>query len=106
MEVPLAYFCVSLAWPVLAAALFWYVSRRCSSERLLFWDGLLYVNVSVSIGWVGISLFLGFFGVLIALIASALIAVYDEIRRNPENTKVRFLHLISFFYATEWFNRC
>jgi hypothetical protein len=98
LDAPITYFLFSSAWPVLAAALFWYTSRRCSSERLLFWDGLLYVNAATSIRWMYVSFFLGFFGVLIILISSAGIAIHGDIQRNPDRTKTNFIRLISFFY--------
>jgi len=96
--VPPGYFRAALAWPIIAAALFSWVNVRCSSDRLLYWDGLLYATASMSVGWFGLYFFMGFFAVLAVLISSAFISIYGAIRSDPDKTKTDYLRLIQFFY--------
>jgi hypothetical protein len=96
--VPPGYFRAALAWPIIAAALFSWVNVRCSSDRLLYWDGLLYATASMSVGWFGAYVFMGFFAVLAVLISSAFIEFYHAIHGKPDKTKTDYLRLIGFFY--------
>ena len=96
--VPPGYLRAALAWPIITAALFSWVNVRCSSDRLPYWDGLLYAAASTSIGWGYVSSFFGFLAVLAVLVSSAFIAIYGAIRLDPDNTKTDYLRLIQFFY--------
>ena len=94
--VPPGYFRAALAWPIVAAAFFSWVSVRCSSERMFFWDGLLYANAWTHVGWFGF--FTGIFAVLAVLIGSAYIAIRGSIRLDPDKTKSDYLRLVQFFH--------
>lgn len=50
-KVAAAWWASSLAWPLLLALLFGYALRRCSSDKLHFTDGLLWIVRSMMTGW-------------------------------------------------------
>ena len=63
----------------LIQAVLWMTQRRCSSEDLAYWDGLLAAAASVTTGENLISLFRAFWLLLAVVIVSVLFAVdHDE----------------------------
>ena len=74
----------AFAFAVLLAsfqALFWYSRRRCSSQELAAWDGLLYITSYMTIGVGTTSLFVAVPAAIVAvlgLIGIAVASVGDE----------------------------
>ncbi len=88
----------SLGWPALIAAFFWYASLRCSSERLGYWHGLLWVAGSMLAGTLYMSFFLILPVLMVVFSGSVLIACFGDIRRDPSYAPDRWLRLIQYFY--------
>jgi hypothetical protein len=69
------YWLASLLWPVVIIALAFYAQRRCSSERMPFRDGLLWVTASMMTGWVYMSFFTVWPVLLVVFWASVFFAI-------------------------------
>jgi len=97
-DVPLRWWIASILWPVFLAVLFWYGARHCSSDKMRFHDGLLWVTRSA----IGGSMFMSFILVPPALLASFLgaisFAIYSDLRSQPQFAPVKWAQLVSFFY--------
>jgi len=78
--------------------LFWYVQRRCSSENLSYWDGLLYVAAFNETGWPYLSMVFVFPSLLLIFIASMSLSIYYEFVPPSAKAAFQFHRMISFFY--------
>jgi hypothetical protein len=88
----------SLMWPVVIAVLYGYAQRRCSSDRMRFSDGLLWVTASMMTGWLYLSFIIVLPALLIVFSGSVLIALYGNISRAPRYSQAKFHRLIYYFY--------
>ena len=70
----------SVALIALIQAVLWITQRRCSSEDLSYWDGLLVTAASMTAGESLMSLFRAFFLLLAVVIVSVLFAVDHDDR--------------------------
>jgi hypothetical protein len=66
---------IALAWFVLLAVLWRYVDDRCSSDRMRYRDGLLWVTASMMTGWVNLSFLIAFPVLLFVFVRSVLFAM-------------------------------
>ncbi len=92
------YWVVSLIWPVVMIALVFYAQRRCSSERMHFRDGLLWITASMMTGWVYMSFFTVWPALLVAFWGSVFFAIYGHLNRAPGYSQTRWHRLVSYFY--------
>lgn len=94
----LSYFWYAAVWPLAASIIYWYTSRRCSSQQLRFFEGLVYITIAMNIGWVAMSIFTGFFGVLTALFIAPFAALYGDYRLEQEFAGRFFHKMVLKFY--------
>ena len=73
---------------------FWTAQRRCSSEDLSYWDGLLVAAASVTTGANLISLCRAFYLLFAVVIISVLFAVDHDERCARRHAGIRFAKLI------------
>jgi hypothetical protein len=85
-------------WPAVIAGSFWHASLRCSSERLRYRDGLLWVAAAMIAGTMYMSFFLVPPVLLVVFSISVMIAVYGDIRRDPGYAPERWSRVIHYFY--------
>jgi hypothetical protein len=95
---PTPYRIASLLWPAVIAGSFWYASKRCSSERLRYRDGLLWVAASMIAGTMYMSFLLVLPLLLVVFSSSVLIALYGDIRRKPGYAPEKWSRVIHYFY--------
>jgi hypothetical protein len=76
----------------------WITQRRCSSEDLSYWDGLLVAAASVTTGGSLISLFRAFCLLFAVVIVSVLFAVDHDERRAGRHAGLRFGKLIVWLH--------
>src|SRR5882757_7517281 len=87
-------------WPgtcvavVLIQGLFWIAQRRCSTEDLTYWEGLLVAAASVETGSYCISLPLSFFVLLCTSVASFLFALLHDPRSRTRHAQLCFGKMI------------
>lgn len=96
--ISLAWRVASIGWPVLVAALFWYCTRRCSSDKMHFHDGLLWITRSAMTGWMSMSFITVTTAVLTAFLGSVSIAVYGDLQRRRDYAPLKWGQMVSFFY--------
>ncbi len=92
------YLLASLTWPVVVAFLWLYAQKRCSTDRLRFGDGLLWVTRSMMTGWLWMSFFTVIPGLLVVFCGSVGTALYGDIIRNPGFAQAKFHGLVSYFF--------
>jgi NADH:ubiquinone oxidoreductase subunit 4 (subunit M) len=97
-DVPLRWWIASILWPVLLAVLFWYAARRCSSDKMRFTDGLLWVTRSAIGGSMFMSIILVTLALLAAFLGAILLAIYSDLIRQPRFAPVKWAQLILFFH--------
>jgi hypothetical protein len=93
-----AYWLASLMWPAMIAVLWGYAQRRCSSDRMRFSDGLLWVTASMMTGWLFMSFIFVLPVLLVVFSGSVLIALYGDIRRAPGYSQTKWHRLVCYFY--------
>ncbi|WP_263365229.1 hypothetical protein [Edaphobacter bradus] len=93
-----AYWLASLMWPAVIAVLWGYAQRRCSSDRMRFSDGLLWVTASMMTGWLYMSFIFVLPALLVVFSGSVLIALYGDIRRTPGYSHAKWQRLVYYFY--------
>ena len=86
---------------LLQAAL-WMIQRRCSSEDLSFWEGLLVAAASVTTGENLMSLFRACCLLLAVVIVSVLFAVDHDERYVGRHAALRFAKLIIWLHRQRW----
>ena len=79
-------------------ALFWYADKRCSSENLSYWNGLLFVAAFMSTGWIYMSMLLIFPALLVAFLASVGLALYYDLTFTPGKAAFKFHRLVHTFH--------
>ena len=82
----------------LIQAALWTTQRRCSSEDLSYWDGLLVAAASVTTGGSLISLFRAFCLLFAVVIVSVLFAVDHDETRVGRHAGLRFGKLIVWLH--------
>jgi amino acid transporter len=92
------FWVVSLIWPFGMIALAFYAQRRCSSERMHFRDGLLWITASMMTGWVYMSFLTVWPALLVAFWGSVFFAIYGDLNRAPGYSPARWHRLVSYFY--------
>ena len=92
------FWITAVLWPLVIAVFWFYADRRCSSERLGFKDGLLWVAGSMTAGWVYLSFVLVFPALLVVFFLSVLIAIVGDLRRSPTYPKATWSKMVHFFY--------
>ena len=92
------YWLASIMWPVVIAILWGYAQQRCSSDRMRFGDGLLWVTASMMTDWFYISFLVVFPALLAVFSGSVLIALYGDIRRTPGYSQTKWHRLVYYFY--------
>jgi hypothetical protein len=96
---PPAFWLASFIWPLVVAALWFYAMRRCSSDRMRFSDGLLWVTASMMTGWLYFSFFFVLPVLFIVFSGAVLIALYGDIRRRaPGYSQAKYQRLVNYFY--------
>lgn len=93
-----AYWIAAWTWPVSIAILYLYARHQCSSDRMTFRDGLLWVTSSTMTGWMYQSFFTVLAGLVGAYCAAVFFAFADDLRRNPNYAQERWLQTVRFFY--------
>jgi hypothetical protein len=93
-----AYWLASAIWPVVIITLWGYSRSRCSSDRMPFGDGLLWVTASMMTGWLYMSFAVVFPALLVVFWASVLIALYGDICRVPGYSQAKWQGLVHYFY--------
>jgi hypothetical protein len=93
-----AYWFASLAWPIAIVGFAVYADRRCSSDRMHFRDGLLWVTASMMTGWVYMSFVTVLPTLLFAFWASVYFAVFGHMKSEPGYSQTKFHRLVSYFY--------
>ncbi len=81
-----------------AVGLLWYASIRCSSERLTYREGLLFVTSYMMTGWSYFSLVFVFPALLATAFASIAFSVLGEFRGGPSLAAHQFHRLVAAFY--------
>jgi hypothetical protein len=79
---------------VLIQGMFWFAQRRCSTEDLTYWEGLLVAAASVETGSYFISLPLSFFVLLYTSAASFLFALLHDPRSPTRHAQLCFGKMI------------
>ena len=92
------YWVASLIWPVVIIALTFYAQRRCSSDRMCFRDGPLWVTASMMTGWVYMSFFTVWPVLLVVYCGAVFFAIYGDLNRTPGYSQSRWHRLVSYFY--------
>ena len=82
----------------LIQAALWMTQRRCTSEDLSYWDGLLVAAASVTTGANLISLCRAFYLLFAVVIVSVLIAVDHDDRCARRHAGLRFGKLVIWLY--------
>jgi hypothetical protein len=103
--VPSRAWIMAVGFVVFIQAAFWYVQRRCSSEKLSYWDGLLVVTASMMTGWMYSSLIVALPVLAFTFVASFLFAVYADVRRVPGEAAERFRKLVGRLYQNRMVQR-
>jgi hypothetical protein len=96
--VSLGSWIASIIWVGLIAGLYYYADKRCSSDRMRFSDGLLWVTHSMMTGWVYMSFIFAFPALLLAFTGSVILALSGDIRRAPDYSQTQWIRLVQFFY--------
>jgi hypothetical protein len=86
--------CVALALIGLIQAMLYFAQRRCSSEDLLYWEGLLAATASVTTGVNLVSLLRTFFLLLAIVILSVVFAFDHDASSAVRHAQLRFGKLI------------
>lgn len=97
-DVPLTSWFTATGFAVVTLILFWYAHRRCSSEKLSYWDGLLVVSASMMTGWIYATVVVIFPALLYTFLASVYFALLAEARRAPNEAQERFHRLVYRMY--------
>ena len=92
------YWLASLIWPAVIIVLAFYAHLRCSSDRMPFRDGLLWVTASMMTGWVYMSFFTVWPVMLLVFWASVFFAISGDLNRVPGYSQARWHRLVSYFY--------
>jgi hypothetical protein len=79
---------------VLIQAALWMAQRRCASDDLSYWEGLLVAGAAMTTGIGPISLLLSFPVLLLTVVASFLFALVHDVDRPRRNAAIRFGKLI------------
>jgi hypothetical protein len=79
---------------VLIQGALWIAQRRCASEDLSYWEGLLVAGAAMTTGIGPISLMLSFPVLLLTVAASVLFALIHDADRPRRNAPIRFGKLI------------
>lgn len=82
----------------LIQAVLWMAQRRCSSEALSYWDGLLVAAASVTTGENLISLFRAFCLLFAVVIVSVLLAMDHDEKHVGRHAGLRFGRLIIWLH--------
>src|SRR6266702_1617654 len=82
----------------LIQAVLWMTQRRCSSEDLSYWDGLLVAAASVTTGGNLISLFRAFCLLFAVVIVSIMFAVDHDERSAARHAGLRFAKLVIWLH--------
>jgi hypothetical protein len=93
-----AYWFASLVWPIALVGFAVYADRRCSSDRMRFRDGLLWVTASMMTGWVYMSFATVFPVLLFAFWASVFFALSGDMRGKPGYSQTEWHRLVSHLY--------
>ena len=103
--VPTSTWAVAVGLVAFMQATFWYVQRRCSSDKLSYWDGLLVVTASMMTGWMYSSLIVALPVLAFTFVASFLFAVYADVRQVPGEAAERFHKLVVRLYQNRMVQR-
>ena len=92
---------VALSVTVLTLWLFllWHVQRRCSSERLSYWRGLVAIAAWMSTGWPILSILFALPVLLVVFLGSLVITLESDISRTPGRAAPRFQQLVARVYG-------
>ena len=96
--VPLSTWFTAAGLVVIMLTVFCYVYRRCSGEKLSYWDGLLVVSSSMMTGWVYNTVVVIFPALLYTFLASLYFALRADVRRAPKEAREHFHRLVYRMY--------
>ena len=88
----------SLIWLIAVASSAFYANRRCSSERMRYRDGLLWITTSMMTGWLYLSFATVLPVLLFAFPASVFLAIRGGMGRQPEYSQREWHRLVTYFY--------
>lgn len=77
----------------------WAARRRCSSEGLTCWQGLLLITAYMSIGVGSYSLIVAVPAAIIAMLATIVISITSMLRSDRDFAPRQFRRLIQFYYG-------
>lgn len=77
----------------------WAARRRCSTEGLTGWQGLLLITAYMSIGVGSYSLIVAVPAAIIAMLATIVISVISTLRSDRDFAPHQFRRLIQFYYG-------
>jgi hypothetical protein len=98
IPVPPIAWIISCGWALMMAIIYWYVSWRCSSEELTFYEGLLFVAYSMAAMTPNFSFFFVMPSLLFVFLSSVFFALRGDIARDAGYAKMRFYRLVTRFY--------
>jgi hypothetical protein len=93
-----AFWIASLLWPLAIAASALFANHLCSSERMRYRDGLLWVTNSMMTGWLYMSFATVLPGLLFAFPASVYLALRGQFGNHPGYSQREWHRLVSYFY--------
>jgi hypothetical protein len=97
-QLPLQYRLGSIVWIALVGGSYWYANLRCSSERLRYREGLLWVAASMMAGTTSMAFFMVLPVLFVVFFGSVLIALSGDLRGVPGYAPARWLRLIQYFH--------
>ena len=86
-----------LAMIVLFQVLFWFARRRCDTEALSAWDGLLLITAYMSIGLGSLYAFIAILAGALAAPLMVLIAVWSLVRGGKVGAAHHFRRMVAWF---------
>jgi len=86
-----------LAMIVVFQALFWFARRRCDTDELSAWDGLLLITAYMSIGLGSLYAFIAVFAVAIAAPTMVMIAIGSLVRGGRAGAAHQFRRMVTWF---------
>ena len=83
---------------VLFQMAFWFARRRCSSDRLTGWGGLLLVTAHMCVGLSGLSALIAILAGAAAAVAMIAIALWSLVNGGHAGARERYLELVAWFH--------
>jgi hypothetical protein len=88
----------AIAMIIAIQLLFFYAQRRCSSQALSFWNGLMYVAAFMETGWPYLSIVFVYPSLLAVFILSIALSLYSDMTLAPSRASIQYRRMVGFFY--------